>query len=341
MWIGVGQITANAGDYLAPHEAVAATPAPALTPEPLPVAHLAVARPTVVVNNVFGVPDDEMLSPIGGSVTKLKLNRGGTSLSIRLDFANGSRASFKPEQIHPQSDPRREIAAYRVDRLLGIGHVAPVKEIAIPLQQLLDATEGQEFRTWVMSRITEEATVRDGVVHGEVQWWIPDIRLARLGPYRIDESIGRDLWTAYLQVGAHTPPELRPMLEQISLCVLFDVLIDNADRWTGSNTEMSPDSKLLYFMDNTLSFSKAKYGHETNVSAMRRIQVFSKSFVQRLRALTHEALVEALAMPPDSYLTPLLLPIETRAVIARRDNMLRYIDQLIARFGEDAVLAFP
>jgi len=342
VWLGAGQLATRAGDYLTRREAVAATTAPALTPEPLPRAHLPLTLPKPVVTNVFGVPDDELLAPLGAApVKKIKLNRGGTSLSIRLDFENGARASFKPEQIYTQSDPRREIAAYRIDRLLGVGHVSPTKEIAVPLQQLLRGAADQEFRAYITSRIMDEATIRQGVVHGEVSWWIPEIVLARLGSLRIDEPAGRELWTSYLQVGAQIPPELQPMLEQISLCVLFDVLIDNSDRWTGSNTEMSPDGKLLYFMDNTLSFSLAKYGHEANVDAMRRIQVFPRKFVQRLRGLTHQALVEALAMDPESTLAPLLRPIETRAVIARRDNMLRYIDQLIERFGEDAVLAFP
>jgi hypothetical protein len=343
VWLGVGQLASRAGDYITTHEAVAATTTPALTPEPLPRAHLPTHAPKPPpINNVFGAPDDELLAPLGAApITKIKLNRGGTSLSIRVDFANGARASFKPEQIFLQSDPRREIAAYRIDRLLGIGHVAPAKEITVPLQQLIDGAADQEFRQYVTSRILDEATSHNGVVHGEVQWWIPEIRLARLGSHRIDEPAGRELWTAYLQVGAHMPPDLRPLLEQISLCILFDVLIDNSDRWTGSNTEMSPDGKILYFMDNTLAFSIARYGHEANVGAMRRIQVFSRQFVQRLRGLTHEALMEALAVSPDSELGPLLRPFETRALIARRDNMLRYIDQLIAQFGEDAVLAFP
>jgi hypothetical protein len=342
VWFGVGRITANAGSYLGTPEAIAATPTRELTPESLPRARLAVTPAKPVVNNIFGVADEDLLAPLAAApVTRVKLNKGGTSLSLRVDFANGARASFKPEQIHPQSDPRREIAAYRMDRLLGLGHVAPTKEFTITLKELTDAAD-EQYHMWTVGRITDEATVRPGgVVHGELQWWIPEIRLAKLGIHRIDEEIGRDMWTAYLQVGARMPAELRPMLEQISTCILFDVLIDNADRWTGSNTEMSPDGKVLYFMDNTLSFSILKWGHETNVTAMRRIQVFSRGLVKRLRVLTYQTLVETLAPAKDSKLGPLLNDWEIHAVIARRDNMLRYIDQLIERFGEDAVLALP
>src|SRR5687768_5121913 len=122
----------HAGDYVAP-EAEAATYA---TPSRLPRSHLAVTYEQP--KTIFGKSDSELLEPLGdGTVTKIKLNRGGTSLSLRLDFSNGTRAAFKPEQTFPQSDPRREIAAYRIDRLLGIGHVAPCKPIAIPYKELI------------------------------------------------------------------------------------------------------------------------------------------------------------------------------------------------------------
>src|SRR5690606_22736581 len=106
MWIGASQLRKHGGDYLASREAAAATAVPR---EPIELAHaeLAVA-PRPKVESVFGAPDAELLAPIGAAkVTRVKLNLGGTSLSLRLDFANGARAAFKPEQEHYQSDPRR------------------------------------------------------------------------------------------------------------------------------------------------------------------------------------------------------------------------------------------
>lgn len=342
--IGVSTVATHAGDYLAAREADAATladpPDRLEQPQPLPRSHLPLTF-VVAQDNVYGAPDAELLAPLGTSrITGMKLNRGGTSLSIRVDFATGGRASFKPEQIHPQSDPRREIAAFKIDRLLGIGHVPPAKETELPLQELLDAAE-PGFRAYITSRVLDEATIRDGKLRGELSWWIPDIKLAKIGNHRVDEHDGRDIWTTYLQVGARIPPGMRDMLAQLSALILFDVLIDNADRWTGSNTEMSPDGKILYFMDNTLSFSIMKFGHEHNAGAMRRIQVFPRKLVQRLRELTLEQVQKTLETDPNSKLGPLLRPEEISAIIARRDNMLRYIDQLIERYGEDAVLAFP
>jgi hypothetical protein len=341
-WFGITHVIAHADDYLATREAEASSTIAAYAPEPLPAANLAVVAPRALApNNIFGKHDLELLAPLGvAPVTKMKLNRGGTSLSIRIDFANGARASFKPEQIHPQSDPRREIAAYRIDRLLGIGHVPPAKETVIAVADLLAAAE-PGWRAYYTQRVLDEATIKKGMLHGELSWWVPEITLARLDKHRIDERIGREMWMRSLQLGAPIPPAHRTMLQQISNIILYDVLIDNADRWSGSNTVMSPDGSQLFFMDNTLSFSLARFGHEMNVGAMRRIQVFSKGLVQRMRELTLEQLETTLTPEPDSKLGRLLNPAEIRAIIYRRDNMLIYIDRLIAKHGEDAVLAFP
>ena len=343
VWFGITRVVDHAGDYLATREALAAVPASAQAPEPLPAARLPVALVAAPApNNIYGVNDAEVLAPLGQApVTGIKLNRGGTSLSIRLDFANGTRAAFKPEQTHYQSDPRREIAAFRIDRLLGLGHVPPAKETTVAVKDLLAVAE-PGWRQWIAQRLSEEGQIRKGgVLHGELSWWVPEIQLAKLAGVRIDEDRGFTLWTAYLKAGVVIPDEHRPMLEQISKVILFDALIDNADRWSGSNTQMSPDGRLLYFMDNTLAFSTARYGRQMNAWALRRIQVFSRELVRRMRELTLEQLENALVLGSDSKLGRLLKPDEIRAIMYRRDNMMDYIDRLIAKHGEDAVLAFP
>ncbi len=338
VWFGVGHASKVAGSYLDAPEASAATSLGAAV-SPLPRSHLEVAPPGV--GNVFGVVDDELLSPLGASkVTGLKLNHGGTSLSLRLDFASGARAAFKPEQTHPQSDPRREIAAYRIDRLLGIGHVPPAKAASFAVADLIAAADPR-YQTYTAARLAGEGISHDGVIRGELSWWIPEIRVAKIGPYHVDERDGRALWTAYLQAGAKVPEELHPMVEQLSAVVLFDVLIDNPDRWSGSNTMASPDQRTLYFMDNTLSFSIFSLGHESNLTPLREIQVFPRGLVQRLRALTFDMIGNALALPDDHGLGPLLTRAEIRALLTRRDHLMQYVDGLIAELGEDAVLALP
>ncbi len=342
LWIGAGHLVS--GDYLS--APAAAAEGPRLAPEALPRSEL-VLELAPPLRTIFDAPDAALLAPIGTApVTRVKINHGGTSLSFRVDFASGARAAFKPEQevAHAQSDPRREIAAYRIDRLLGIGHVAPSKEVELPLDAVTSAIDPAS-RSSVTARILDEATVRTTqngkVLRGEAQWWIPEIRLAQVGPYKIDDAEGRELWTAQLQAGATRSPELSPMLAQLSTLLVFDVVIDNADRWSGGNIRMSPDGKTLFFMDNTLSFSKAQFGREVDVVALHRISVFSNRLIGRLRAITRADLETAFQMPSDSKLAPLLSDEEIAAILSRRDHMLQWIDQLIERYGEDAVLAFP
>jgi hypothetical protein len=332
--IGVDRLVESAGDYVVPPAEAANHP----PPMPLPRSHLAVTYE--VPKTIFPSSDSELLDPLGdGTVTKLKLNRGGTSLSLRLDFSNGTRASFKPEQTFPQSDPRREIAAYRIDRLLGIGHVSPSKAIAIPYKQLVDAAE-PGTQSYVIERLND-AIVRDGIVYGEIQWWIPEIKLAAFGKARVDEPEGKTLWREYLKIGAKIPEEHKPLCAQLSALIVYDVLIDNADRWSGANTVMSPDASILFFLDNTMSFSIHKFGHEIPNTALRRIQVFPRGLIARLRGLSYEAIEHVLDTGGDKRLGKLLTTEAMHAIIARRDNIISYVDQLIEEHGEEAVLAFP
>lgn len=344
--VGVGHAIDLAGDYVATHEAAAATrdaPRPELGRIPGASLTLEVKAP-LPPNNVFGARDEVLLAPIGAApLVRVKPNHGGTSLSLRLDFENGARASFKPEQTWPQSDPRREIAAYRMDRLLGIGRVPPSKPIKLTVAEVLAATD-PSLRTYMTNRLADEARPKNGELRGMAYWWIPEIRDARLDGLELYEHDGMQKLIDYLQIGAVVPEKDRVLVEQLATCIVFDVIIDNSDRWSGSNTKISPDYSTLYFMDNTLSFSKFTHGHETNLRPLLRMQKFSKSLVKKLRELTLAQVTRALTLRPDEDtvgLGPLLTDEEVRAIIARRDHVLEYVDGLIKQFGEDAVLSLP
>ncbi|HEX4451170.1 MAG TPA: hypothetical protein VH143_09885 [Kofleriaceae bacterium] len=332
-----------AGQYLGARDAAAATAGPAASAPRLPDAELRIDAP--VTPTVFEAADAVLLAPIGATpVRDVKLNHGGTSLSLRLTFASGARAAFKPMQIHPQSDPRREIAAYRVDRLLGIGHVPPAKPGRFKLADLVAAAEGST-QAVTAQRFADESLPQNGVLAGELSWWIPEIRDATIhdeqgAVHRVDELAGFATWLNYLQSGATIPDDVRPMVEQLAAVVLFDILIDNADRWTGNNTKGSVDNKTLYFMDNTLAFSTFTLGHEANLAPLRRMEVFPRGLVARLRALTYDTVARAIDIGDDP-IGPLLTPAEIRALLARRDHLIRFIDDDIADLGEKKALALP
>lgn len=343
VFVGVGHTLELASNYLTTHEAAAATThqSSAQMPARLPGASLVVSEPAPP-QNVFGASDEALLAPIGAApVVRVKPNHGGTSLSLRVDFANGARASFKPEQTWPQSDPRREIAAYRIDRLLGIGHVPPSKPIKLTVAEVIAATD-PALRTHMTQRLADEARANNGELRGMAYWWIPDIRDLWLEGLEMHTPEAMQKLLGYLQIGADVPPRVSGLVEQFATLIVYDVIIDNSDRWSGSNTKVSPDRKTLYFMDNTLAFSRFLHGHENNLRPLMRMQVFPRGLVHRLRELTLESVRQALELGDDPIgLGPLLDDEEIRAIIARRDHVLHHIDRLIARFGEEAVLALP
>jgi len=344
-WLAIDRGSELAAEYLASREAAAATAAtppdaPRTAVAELPQSHLPTQPlPVSVPVNVFGAPDAELLAPIAATPVKtLKANHGGTSLSLRIQFENGARAAFKPEQTWPQSNPRKEIAAYRIDRLLGIGHVPPAKSGAFTITELLAATE-PNMRAVMAKRLAEEGVMHDGVLRGELSWWIPEIIDLKIGNHLVDDREGLAMWIGYLQQGVKPPPELIPLLDQLATIVLFDVLIDNSDRWSGWNTKASTDNKILYFMDNTLSFSIFSQGHATNLAPFYRIGMYPRRVVEKIRGLTREALVTAVGNDPN--FGSLLTPEQITAVMSRREHMLHHIDKMIGHFGEDAVLALP
>jgi hypothetical protein len=69
--------------------------------------------------------------------------------------------------------------------------------------------------------------------------------------------------------------------------------------------------------------------------------VFPRALVGKIRAMTLASVTATLSADDGAGLGPLLEPEEIRAIIARRDNVIAYIDRLIAQHGEDAVLALP
>lgn len=315
--------------------------APALAAAVSSIAEAGEDRRAALPPTIYGAPDHELLAPLRDSpVVGTKINYGGTSLSLRLEFESGGRAAFKPDQIHAQSQPRREVAAYRIDRLLGIGHVPPAASIVVAMDQVLAGLPGGP-QGEAATRIRAEARPKRGQIRGSASWWIPEIKVAAIGKYPIDSTDGIVTWRRHLTIDAERTPEITAFVSQISDMVLFDFLIDNIDRWSGGNARTSEDGKVLYFMDNTLSFTRNKQAHSRTNTYLRRVKVFSKRLVESVRSLTREQLINALSSAEDGPLQPLLSNDEIDAVMARRDVAIAYIDELIAEHGAERVLAFP
>jgi hypothetical protein len=315
-----------------------ATDAPAkLAPT---VQALAPASPPFYSGQFLGYADDVLLAPLRDhALTRVKFNKGGSSVSLRVDFADGGRAAFKPDQTNMASVPRKEVAAYRVNRLLGLDSVAPAIAGAFPREDVVAAMTPEALA--LLARFDAEVpSTEDGMVTGSLAWWIPEIVDAKIGEFHIDSVDGIVMWKRFLTIGEPIPREYATILPQVSEMVAFDFLIDNFDRWSGSNAKSSPDGKHLYFMDNALSFGLEETGQLKVRIYLKRSQKFSRHLYQALKKLDIDDVTDA--MMTDTGPWPrLLTEEEIAAMMKRRDYMVAYIDELIAAKGEAAVLAFP
>ena len=310
-----------------------------LSPLPLerPLAQLA---STTTATYFLGIKDEILLEPLlGAPVKRVKYNRGGSSISLRLDFEGGWRAAFKPDQTNEQTVPRKEIAAYRMSRLLGLESVSPAVGRAFPLKDLIDKMD--EGSRDLVPRVLEQTIVDEaGMVNGELSWWIPVIVDAKIESLAIDSIDGMTAWHKYLTIGAAEPYSGRSLLPQISSMVAFDYLINNSDRWSGSNAKSSTDGKTLFYMDNTLSFGPVPEGSPKARTMLEHVQKFSRTLIRRLRSLEEADVRAAMAANRGPY-AHLLTDNEVAAVLFRRERLVQYVDGLIADFGETEVLCYP
>lgn len=286
---------------------------------------------TDATGTFLGIDDELLIDRMRhAEVAQAKLNKGGSSISFRLDFADGSRAAFKPEQINPQTVPRKEVAAYRLNRWLGFNAVPPATMRTLHRDDLVGKLPPDA--QFLANRINAETIFdAEGFTRGEVSYWIPVIVDSHL-----DTLENVLAWWRWMTIGEEIPPDKYNLMAQLSSLLVFDLLTNNSDRFSGGNLMTSKDGRVLFWMDNTFGFQVEPEGHVRCRTYLFRCQKFSKKMVAALRRLDLAGLKEALSPEPDVLSEP-----EMQAVISRKDVALRYIDGLIAQFGADKVLVFP
>jgi hypothetical protein len=299
---------------------------------------LAVPSPAVSqesAGSFMGLEDDTLIARMRNQpITRMKFNKGGSSLSFRVDFADGSRAAFKPAQTNLQTIPRKEVAAYRINRLLGLNAVAPATPRMVTRAEVFSHLHPETAP--MLPRIRSE-TVFDprGNTAGVMMFWIPVIKDAGL-----DTPEGIAQGAQWLTHGQSIPNEKHSLAAQLSDLLVFDFLIANPDRYSGGNLLTNQDGSRIYFMDNTLSFFIEPEGNEKTRAALHRAQRFSQRLFQALDRITEESLARTLSQASEGDYEILTKP-EMRAVLLRRDYVKTYVRGLLAAFGPQEVFYFP
>lgn len=289
-----------------------------------------VASPEPAAPTFLGMDEELMLERLRhAEVRSVHFSRGGSSLVLRIEFVDGSRAAFKPQQVHPQSVPRKEAAAYQLARKLGISAVPPTVMRALSRDELLAKLDAES--QWLRTRLLREAIFdAQGVTLGSMMYWVPS-----LADLRLDSDAAIRAWTTELSQSGQLSDERSDLLGQLSTLLAFDVIQNNSDRFSGGNILGSRDGRTMFFIDNAFGFQNDPSGHLRATGYLSRCQKFSRRLWTALQLLTDEQLTFT-----DPLTGPLLSADEIRALRSRRDRVVRYLGQLIVNHGAEQVLAF-
>ncbi|MEM7137082.1 MAG: hypothetical protein AAF500_10910 [Myxococcota bacterium] len=289
-------------------------------------------------------------------VDRVVRGKGGRSLAFKIWLSDGTVGYFKPAQSFSAAHWYSELAAYYLDRELGLGRVPPTVGRVFAWQDLRRAAGGDP-------RIKELAFGPDKTLKGAFIWWVPQ-RLARL-------RLGRQ-WERWVRVQRTLPitPYQRPVdyradlngrsgtreatdpdrplagpapdnerAAELSDLIVFDYLTQNVDRWGGGFTNVrtrEEDGPLIY-LDNGAGFWLGQQRLGLMEARLKALQKFRLSTVEAVRNLDIDAFAARLASDP---LAPILNEKQLAGLRKRQKAFLAHVDRMVARFGEAEVLAW-
>lgn len=320
-------------------------PAPAVVPVPTSPTEPAL-DPIVAETGVAGFfGEDETalrLSLAEQAIVTIDKGGGGRSLGFKLGLADGTRGYFKPEQDVQYTHHWSELGAYYLDRELRLGRVPPVIGRKIEWDRLRHRAETDP-------RLAEMRPRANGQIRGALIAWIHE------GPTQLPLGAGWEKWvridgplarTPYVpprmqvegllptyRFNAPSEPRDASLPAALSDLLVFDYLIQNADRWGTENANVrtrGPGGPLMFF-DNGAGF----WPGEQRMSVMERrltsVQRFRRSTVDALRRFDERSFRARLATDPlGSPLTDTMIA----GLVLRVGVVVAHVDRMNARFGE-------
>jgi len=275
-----------------------------------------VARPS---GRMFGgVSEDRILEAIRTAHIDGRHNVGSTSVNFHLVLSGGIDAAWKPCYVDHCERYRAEIAAYRLNRLLGLTRVPPAVSRVVSRGSL---------------RLARPTTIpivfdRADEARGAAIYWVPVMRDSG-----IDRERDIERWTRWLHQGGEIPADQSTRAEEVSTLLVFDFLTGNWDRWSGSNVPMDPGGHLVY-RDNNGGFEEpfVEALMRRSMQWLRHTEKFKRAVIDRARGLTEASVRAEMALDPDRQHPP-LTDVQIRSLLRRRDALVQYVDGLVARHG--------
>lgn len=308
-------------------------------------------------DNFLGQADAERIETLRtAAISEVQKGKGGRSLAFKITLADGTRGYFKPKQTFSAAHWYSEVAAYYLDRELGIGRVPPTTGRTFRWSELRAAAGNDE-------RVSELGIAQDGTVRGAFIWWIP-------GPLE-RVHLGRN-WERWLRVQKSLPitpyqrpvdyradlnrrpgireatdpsrpiakaPDTEERPAELSDLIVFDYLTQNVDRWGGDFTNLRSRGAggPLIYLDNGAGFWLGEQRLGLMEARLKAVQRFRRSTIEAVRTLDVERFQARLEADP---LAPVLNEKQLDGLSQRRRAVLDHVDAMLARFGEARVFAW-
>jgi len=328
-----------------------------------PAAQPAEPAPNAEVSAFLGEPDAPLLAALANeAIRKVERGRGGRSLGFKITLADGHRAYFKAEQTFSAANWFGEVAAYHLDRMLGLGRVPCVVSREFAWDQLVEAA-GKDARK-------SEVIINDGKVRGAFVSWVT----GELGPLK--QALGWERWirVRYWPSTAVSPfqrpavwkrqldlarkqgdswrtkedrlkrrnlrpePDTEERPGELSDLIVFDYLTRNLDRWGGDNANVLVRGKHgpLVFLDNGAGFEPGDPRPSLMEARLHALQRFRRRTIEAVRAFDSARYEQRLK---SEAVQPVLSSGQLAGLGERRKGLLAWIAEMESVHGQ-AIWAF-
>ncbi|MEM9067622.1 MAG: hypothetical protein AAGE52_03925 [Myxococcota bacterium] len=307
------------------------------------------AAPEELRSLFLGEDDSRMRESLATEdLLDIERGRGGRSLAFKITLANGTRGYFKPEQTFSAARWYSEVAAYYLDRELGLGRAPPTvgRRLFWPPLRRAARDDARVDEVIVSDRAVRGAFI--GWIDGGLptlnlpQHWEREVRLngrMAISPYQRPADY-RGLLNETLDASETELGQLPPIedalpaerIAELSDLIVFDYLISNVDRWGGGFTNVRTRGRNgpLIFLDNGAGFW---IGHRLGLmdARLESLQRFRRSTVDALERFDAQRFRQRLSEDP---LDPILTERQLDGLEIRRQAVLTHVRAMRARYGD-------
>ena len=287
-------------------------------------------------NSVTGEPMPASSDPISRLLSaEIKDARpiSNRTLSLKLTFEGGGAAAFKPI-LKGRPRARCEVAAFRLAELLGV-RVVPVSTMRkLPLDLLVHKLK-RKFPSLAKDFYRRALTNEQKEVTGAVIQWISD-----LDPKGLRAIGGKSVFASWL-APSRRQKSSHSLAGEAASMIVFDYITGNWDRFSGGNLFLNKDRTRFVLIDNNEAFAPWTIRRKKRMEGLlANTGRFPRRLIETIEKLDAEAIEKSLSGDPWHAEQPLLTTDEVDLLLSRRDRMMKHVNRLTKRLGEENVLVF-